>query len=78
MQDEEIEYTEMWADISQRTTGKNEIEDRKSVGEGIQTENATDDQEHEYSGFYHPFSNMGQIDLDSSFHGTMSQASWSN
>lgn len=70
----------MWADISQHTLVNIETEERKSGGE-----DATDDQETEYSGFFHPFStqnicpsNKGQVDLNSSFHGSMSQASWSN
>ena len=33
----------MWADISQHTLGKNEAEERIGGGEGIQTEEATDD-----------------------------------
>ena len=75
----------MWADVSSRTLGKYETEDMKSGCERTHTEDATDDLETEYSGLFNPYynkniasSNKGQIDLNSSFHGSMSQASWSH
>ena len=69
----------MWEDISQHTLGRYENEVRKS-----DCEDATDEHDTDHSGFFNVFgknicpSNKGQVDLNSSFHGSMSQASWSN